>query len=67
MIKDLEFRVQELTIEADQITKARNSLEAEKKELMFNIDNLTDELDALKQRYLSVLFLNIFLPIFLLC
>lgn len=50
VIKDLEFRVQELTIEADQITKARNSLEAEKKELMFNIDNLTDELDALKQR-----------------
>lgn len=50
VIKDLELRVQELTTEADQITKAKNTLEAEKKELMLNNDSVTDELDALKQR-----------------
>ncbi|XP_036355755.1 centrosomal protein of 112 kDa-like [Octopus sinensis] len=49
MIKDLEGRVQELVLEADSISKKRNVLETENKELQTTIDNQKEEIHSLKQ------------------
>lgn len=49
MIKDLEGRVQELVLEADSISKKRNVLETENKELQTTIVNQKEEIHSLKQ------------------